>query len=372
MVMTARSTDLLELRNLCTRFLDDRQPLSLLDAAVDARRGLWDELVAMGWAATLIPESAGGLGWGWKEAAVLAVELGRTLAPVPFLSNALVAASGLRAVNEPVASATAAAVADGELRVTVAGLPSQGAGTDDVDITQASGRAAVRGACPFVLDAAEADRFIVAGRHGESRILVIVEVGPQVTVRPHALFDISRTSAAVSFEDAAATVIAEGAEAEAALAAMETALAMGLACDSLGGAKHVHEETVKYARNRVQFGRAIGSFQAIKHRLADLYVLLQGSTAIVDAAVAHLAHPDEEPVSMPSSIGNLAHAYASDAYARTAGDAVLVHGAIGFTWEHDLHRYLKRALLNQHLAGTTTTHRDRHLSAKLARLGGQH
>jgi alkylation response protein AidB-like acyl-CoA dehydrogenase len=290
---------------------------------------------------------------------------------VPFLSNALVAASGLRALSEPTADAMAAAVAGGELRVAVAGLPSQAEGADGVDITRAPGRAALRGACPFVLDAAEADRFIVAGRHGESRVLVVVEAGPRVTVRPHALFDVSRTAAAVLFDDVAATVIAEGPEANAAVAAMETALATGLACDSLGGARHVHEETVEYTRNRVQFGRPIGSFQAIKHRLADLYVMLQGSTAIVDAAVAHLAHPDDEPMSTPGSIGNLAHAYATDAYARTAGDAVLVHGAIGFTWEHDLHRYLKRALLNQHLAGTTTTHRDRHLSAQLARIGGQ-
>ena len=372
MVMTARSTELLDLRELCTRFLHDRQALGLLDAAVGARRELWSELVAMGWAATLIPESAGGMGWGWEEAAVLTVELGRTLAPVPFLSNALVAASGLRPLTEPMANATAAAVAGGELRVAVAGLPSQGEGTDGVDITRASGRAALRGACPFVQDAAEADRFIVVARHGESSVLAIVEAGPRVTVRPHELFDVSRTAAAVFFEDAAATVIAEGAEADAALAAMETALAMGLACDSLGGAIHVHEEAVEYARNRVQFGRPIGSFQAIKHRLADLYVLLQGSAAIVDAAVTYLAHTGDEPMSTPGSICNLAHAYATDAYARTAGDAVLVHGAIGFTWEHGLHRYLKRALLNQHLAGTTTTHRDRHLSAQLARIGGHH
>jgi alkylation response protein AidB-like acyl-CoA dehydrogenase len=149
---------------------------------------------------------------------------------------------------------------------------------------------------------------------------------------------------------------------------MESALAVGLACDSLGGATHVHAETVDYARCRVQFDRPIGSFQAIKHRLADLYVLLQGTTAVVEAAVQQLASADGE-TTPPPALGSLAHAYAADAYVRIAGDAILVHGAIGFTWEHDLHRYLKRGMLNRQLAGTTSSHRDRHLSSKLAAMG---
>jgi alkylation response protein AidB-like acyl-CoA dehydrogenase len=130
----------------------------------------------------------------------------------------------------------------------------------------------------------------------------------------------------------------------------------------------VHAETVDYARYRVQFDRPIGSFQAIKHRLADLYVLLQGTTAIVEAAIHQLASPDGATTPHPA-LGSLAHAYAADAYARIAGDAILVHGAIGFTWEHELHRYLKRAMLNQQLAGTASAHRDRHLSIKLAAMG---
>jgi alkylation response protein AidB-like acyl-CoA dehydrogenase len=202
-------------------------------------------------------------------------------------------------------------------------------------------------------------------------VLALADAGPAVSLRRHELFDASRAAASVSFEGAPATVVAEGAAADHAITAMETALAVGLACDALGGAAHVYAETVGYARHRVQFDRPIGSFQAIKHRLADLYVLLQGTTAIVEAAVRQLASADASAAPHPA-LGSLAYAYAyaADAYVRIAGDAVLVHGAIGFTWEHDLHRYLKRAMLNRQLAGTTSAHRDRHLSIKLAAMGG--
>jgi alkylation response protein AidB-like acyl-CoA dehydrogenase len=261
MVVTSTRTELAELREVCQRFLGDRHPITLLDGDAPGQRALWDELAAMGWAATLIPEAAGGMGWGWEEAGVVAEELGRSLAPVPFLSNALVAPNGLRTITHPPVDAAMAAVARGDARVAVAGLPAQ------------------------------------RGRDG----VIDVEGGP--------------------------------------------------------------------AGERLRGTCSPSPMPA--QRLADLYVLLQGTTAIVEAAVRQLASADASAAPHPA-LGSLAYAYAyaADAYVRIAGDAVLVHGAIGFTWEHDLHRYLKRAMLNRQLAGTTSAHRDRHLSIKLAAMGG--
>jgi alkylation response protein AidB-like acyl-CoA dehydrogenase len=368
MVMTSAGPELAELRVVCQRFLGDRHPITLLDAGVAGQQALWDELVAMGWAATLIPEAMGGMGWGWGEAGVVAEELGRSLAPVPFLSNALVVPSGLGTITHPLADAAMVAVARGEARVAVAGLPAQRGRDGVIEVEAGPTGERLRGTCSFVLDAVGAGQFAVVARRRGETVLALAETGPAVGIRRHDLLDASRAAASVSFERAPATVVAQGAAADQAIAAMESALAVGLACDSLGGAAHVHAETVDYARSRVQFDRPIGSFQAVKHRLADLYVLLQGTTAIVEAAVRQLARADGETPPSPA-LGSLAHAYAADAYVRIAGDAILVHGAIGFTWEHDLHRYLKRGMLNQQLAGTTSSHRDRYLSVKLAAMG---
>jgi alkylation response protein AidB-like acyl-CoA dehydrogenase len=368
MVVTSTRPEPVELREVCQRFLGDRHPITLLDAGAPGQRALWDELAAMGWAATLIPEAMGGMGWGWEEAGVVAEELGRSLAPVPFLSNALVVPNGLRAITHPLVDTAIRAVARGEARVAVAGLPTQRGRDGVIDVEGGPKGERLRGTCSFVLDAVDTDLFVVVARRLGETVLALADAGPAVDVRRHGLLDASRAAASVSFERAPATVVAKGAAADHAIAAMETALAVGLACDALGGAAHVHAETVDYARYRVQFDRPIGSFQAIKHRLADLYVLLQGTTAIVEAAVHQLASADAG-TTPHSALGSLAHAYAADAYVSIAGDAVLVHGAIGFTWEHDLHRYLKRAMLNQQLAGTTSAHRDRHLSIKLAAMG---
>jgi alkylation response protein AidB-like acyl-CoA dehydrogenase len=355
-----------ELRELCRQILADREPRALFDSA-DQQRALWRELTNVGWAGVLLPGALGGLDWSWREAAILGEELGRTLAPVPFLSNALVAAAGLRIIENATATATLKHVAAGEWQLAVAGLPSARQPADSVVVGPVGDQ--LRGACWFVLDAASADHLLVAADLDGASVLTRVETGEGVERIPHRLADPSRSAATVIFHEAPATIIARGADADRALAAMETALTVGLACDALGGAQRVFDETVQYARTRIQFGRPIGSFQAIKHKLADLYVLLQGTKAIVDAAVAQLDDSAHEITDQTGSLASLAHAYAADAYARVAGDSILIHGAIGFTWEHDAHLYLKRALLNQQLAGPVADHRDRHLARKIASIG---
>jgi alkylation response protein AidB-like acyl-CoA dehydrogenase len=361
-----------ELRELCRQVLADRQPRTLFDAA-DGQRALWRELTDMGWAGTLLPDALGGLDWGWREAAILGKELGRTLTPVPFLSNALVAASGLRTLDDATAAATMSGIATGESQVAVAGLPLLRQPADSVVAVGGPDGDRLRGTCWFALDAAAANHLLVVADLDGTTVLARVEPREGVELVPHQLVDRSRSAATVVFRDTPATVIASGADAERALAAMETALTIGLACDALGGAERVLDETVEYARTRIQFGRPIGSFQAIKHKLADLYVLLQGTNAIVDKAVDYLADATDkvaDPDAQVRSFASLAHAYAADAYARIAGDSILIYGAIGFTWEHNAHLYLKRALLNQQLAGPVADHRDRHLAQKITSIGG--
>jgi alkylation response protein AidB-like acyl-CoA dehydrogenase len=170
-------------------------------------------------------------------------------------------------------------------------------------------------------------------------------------------------------------LLAAGGLADRIATAMLDASALGLAADAAGGALAVLERSVAYALERVQFGRPIGSFQAVKHRLADLYLLVQASSASVEAAArARPCSRSEQgetaaPDSATSVRASLAYAYATESFAKVAGDGILVHGAIGFTWEHALHRYLKRADLDKHLGGPTAWHRDRFLTEYLARLG---
>jgi alkylation response protein AidB-like acyl-CoA dehydrogenase len=130
---------------------------------------------------------------------------------------------------------------------------------------------------------------------------------------------------------------------------------VALACDSIGGATHILEKTVEYLRTRVQFNRAIGSFQALKHRCATWKILQEAASALTSNAAQMLAADAEQRASSASS----AKFYACDAYAAIAGDAVQLHGGIGFTWEHDCHLFLKRAKLNQVLFGSAIEHRER-------------
>jgi alkylation response protein AidB-like acyl-CoA dehydrogenase len=364
-----------ELRNACRELLTARRPVDQLNRRADdgPDDALWTELVALGWAGILVPEHAGGLGWSWPQAVVVAEELGRVLAAVPFLSTALVAGEVLRSLpRSETIDELLAAIASGHQTVAVAGHhPTTGSASSDwhpgTDLSVAADGAAVRldGSVPHVLDAGTADALLVVARTPAGpQLLHLALDQPEVTVSETPGIDGTRQLGTVRVAGALATALCPPEAAAATALRMLDAMALGVAADASGGAAAVHEQSVAYAKERVQFGRPIGAFQAIKHRLADLYLLVQASSAAVAGAARDRGGSDD----LPGAGASLAYSYATDAYAQVAGDGILVHGAIGFTWEHHLHRYLKRAKLDQHLAGPPAWHRDRHLAEALRAL----
>jgi alkylation response protein AidB-like acyl-CoA dehydrogenase len=260
--------------------------------------------VALGWTGIEVPEALGGAGATFAETAVVLHELGRVASDVPFLGTVLAVGALLEVEADDRRDELLAGIAAGDLRATLA-----------VD--------------RFVPDAAEADVVLVV----DGGRLAVAEVG----VRPVALVDETRAFAEVAVTRTTHTWPFAGNE----------RAALAVALDSVGLAEAVLEQTVAYAKERQQFGQPIGSFQAVKHQLADVAVELALSRQLVADAVR-----GEVPVSM-------AKVHATETAVRATGTAIQLHGGIGYTWEHGLHRYLKRATLNRDLFGSPAVHRAR-------------
>lgn len=302
---------------------------------------LWQALAEqLGLAGLLVPESLGGLDAGPREAAVVLEELGRSVAPVPFLTSAVIATTALVAAGDEQAVPR---LATGEITAALV-LPW----------TARSGAwTSVRGPVEPVAGALGADLFVVpvTGEGGGPSLRVYGR--DEVRTEAITSLDMSRPLATV-------TITGEGREVasgEAAEQAVDAALTTGqalLASEQLGLAQWCLETTVEYAKTRVQFARPIGSFQAIKHRLADLYLLLVNAQAAARHAAGTLA--DEEPEEARIAQA-LAQAFCSDAAVRAAEEALQLHGGIGMTWEHPVHTRLKRAKSDQLALGTPERHR---------------
>lgn len=375
-------------RALCTAASPVDRVLARLDGdeAYDTRlwRRLADELGVVG---LPIPEEYGGAGAGYREVAVVLEELGRAVAPVPYLGTAVVATRvllrcGATDLLGPVAAGdcrpalvvpVSTAPGDPAPRVEVApGSPSDrpGSGT-------AGGQAGstVSGVVPGVADALPADLLLVPAPDG----LYAVRIGDAgVRIAPVVSLDRTRPLCDVTLTGAPAVRIAAGSTARAAVRAGLVAGAALLASEQVGVAQWCLETTVRYVRERFQFGRPVGSFQAVKHRLADVWVGLAEARAVARYAADRLtaAAVDDltaEPGTVDTGPGAadteaelaaaLAQAHCSSVAVAAAETCVQLHGGIGFTWEHPAHLYLKRAKSDAVAFGTA----DRHRTA-LARL----
>jgi alkylation response protein AidB-like acyl-CoA dehydrogenase len=328
---------------------------------VSSREELWREQAELGWAAVEVQEDYGGVDATFAELCVLLHELGRALSPTPLLSTAVLGVGALRCAPASLREEWLPPLAAGEATCTVAltgacGIP----GTVGVQARRTSSAVTLRGECGHVLDLADASAVVTPAREGDTGELLLVLVDPSaegVAVVPQPTTDRTRQLARLELRDhevALDRVIAQGEAAEAIAAQLLDRLAIALAADSLGGAERVLELTVGYLKEREQFGRAIGSFQALKHRCADMLLALEASRS----AVEHAAEAVDR-VSERAAAASIAKSYAADAYVHAAGEGVQMHGGIGYTWEHDLHLHLKRAKLNQALGGDGGWHRDR-------------
>ncbi|WP_336951258.1 acyl-CoA dehydrogenase family protein [Sphingobium aromaticivastans] len=330
-------------------FLTDAAGAEVIRAAVEGATGfdeaLWQSLTQeMGFAGLMVPEAYGGLGLGAVEMALVLEETGRVLAPVPFFETAALAVQAvLSSQDEGQKSTLLPRLATGE-RACFAGTADRP--------TLSGGR--LTGSAGFVTFAHVADLFIVASADGS---LVALEAGtPGLEVERLPSLDRTRRFSTVRFDCAVQPEQLIG-TAGGSTAAIERVLTIGaglLAAEQTGGAQYSLDATVDYAGQRMQFGRLIGSFQAYKHMLADMMLLVEASRSAAYYAAAAI---DEDGSELAEAC-HVARAYVSDAYRSVAGDAIQLHGGIGFTWEHHAHLYFKRARASASWLGSPDQHRE--------------
>jgi alkylation response protein AidB-like acyl-CoA dehydrogenase len=319
------------------------------EAAVNAPTGydraVWSAMADQGWLAIELPEDDGGLGLGMVELAVLCEEIGRRLVAAPFLPTivALGALCGDEARADSGTKEWREALGQGEAIGCVAAAP----GADRLTVVVSDGQVRLSGQTAPVAYAPSADVAVVLADGSVYGVDLRAEGRPS----PLSAMDRTRELGVLTFDGTPARFLG-GEDAAALLLDRAATLA---SAEMLGAADHVLALTVQYAKDRVQFGKPIGSFQAVKHMLADALVDVEGmrSTAYYAAWCAAAGDPER------SLAASMAKAWCSDASRRVMAAGLQVHGGIGFTWEHDMHLYLKRAQLDQVSYGDAAAHRDR-------------
>ena len=309
--------------------------------------------------ALVIPEEMGGAGYGFDELAIVMEETGRSLFPAPVLSTTVLASSALVAVGGPLAQEYLPRIATGELIATVA-VSEALLHWDPVDITtkaeESGGNWQLSGSKPYVLDGGLADIIIVAARTVNGVSLFVVESGANgMTVDALESMDQTRRLARVTFDATRAVLLGDDGSGWQTLCVVYDRALAALACEQVGGAQAALEMTVEYVNIRQQFGRPIGSFQAIKHRCADLLVEVESArSAAAYASTAVAAGADDASVA-----ASIAKVYCSQAFYHVAAECIQMHGGIGFTWEHPAQLYFKRAKSSEALFGWPAYHRER-------------
>ncbi len=321
------------------------------------------EVAASGWLGLEIPDSLGGAGATFAETAVVMEELGRASACSDVVGTGVLGV-GLLALTEPSPQRDRmfSAIASGGVSVSVA-VAAGDEEDDEVPFVLESGGDAgtwqLSGTAPWVLDAPGSDRLLIPARGDKGLVVVDVETtAPGLTVVERPLVDRTRRLGSVTADSVpvgASSVLRLTGDPSACVRHVRDRGAMATACDSLGIAEAMLEATVGYAGAREQFGRPIGSFQAVQHACADMLVQVSMSRELVANGVRCLTVDDPgAPVAV-----SMAKSYACAAAVAVAGKAMQLHGGIGYTWESGVHAFLKRAALNRSLFGSTTHHRRR-------------
>jgi alkylation response protein AidB-like acyl-CoA dehydrogenase len=329
---------------------------------------LWTKLAEQGWLGLVYPEAYDGMGLGLVDLVVLMEEMGRAVVPGPYFSAVLLGGLAiLEAGGEAQKKEWLPKIAAGDRRVALAWMePSAQLGPAGVTLTavEKGGGYTLSGTKLFVHDAHTADALVVAARtrpgagaDGVSLFLLPKGTrGLEITLLP--TMDQTRKLCEVSLSDVSVGADALLGAAGAGWAPLSRVLdraTVALCAEMCGGAQKVLDMTVEYAKIRQAFGRPIGSYQGVKHRAADMLVDVENSKSITYYAAWAL---DEGAAEAPLAV-SMAKAYVSDAYRRVAAAGIQLHGGIGFTWEHDLHLYFKRAKGSEFTFGDATHHRER-------------
>jgi alkylation response protein AidB-like acyl-CoA dehydrogenase len=360
------------LRNTARKFFENECPSDTVRRLMDTPEGinpeLWKKLAEQGWLGLIYPESYDGMGLGLVDLVVLMEEMGRAVTPGPYFSTVLLGGLAiLEAGSEGQKKEWLPKIAAGDKRVALAWMePSAQLGPAGVTLTavEKGGRYTLSGTKLFVHDAHTADALVVAARtrpragaDGVSLFLLPrATKGLAVTLLP--TMDQTRKLCEVACADVtvgADALLGAAGAGWAPLARVLDRATVALCAEMCGGAQKVLDMTVEYAKIRQAFGRPIGSYQGVKHRAADMLVDVENSKSITYYAAWAL---DEGSPEAPLAV-SMAKAYVSDAFRRVAAAGIQLHGGIGFTWEHDLHLYFKRAKGSEFTFGDATHHRER-------------
>lgn len=368
------------LRDSARKFLKDNSPIEKLRTLVakDHKQAyesevqplawderVWKQMVELGWTALAVPESAGGAGMKMIAVAALAEEIGRAALPSPLIAT-LIATAVLKEANTDGAKACLERIVAGDA-ASFAGPGAEGSWLPDAtSITAAaSGDGAVlKGTVPFVQDARKATFFVVAARDAKGGVglYAVAADAPGLKIHPDRVVDLTRDQAHVEFDDVKVDktgVIAAAGAGEKAVAAALPAILTIVAADLCGAAEWQLQTTAEYARVRTQFDRLIGFFQAVKHPIVNVMIDVDRARSLTYAAACAI---DTDPADA-LRLARMAKAAASDVGAFASSRSIQLHGGIGFTWECDVHIYVKRQKHNQFYFGDGAYQR-----AKIAQL----
>ena len=353
-----------QLREFVRSFLGDKSSEEAVREQMDTEVGyddaVWNQMAEqMGLQALAIPEEFGGQGFGFVEQIVVLEEMGRALLCAPYFSSCVLAANAILHSGDDSAKAELLpGIASGETRAALAFTEESGA-WDEAGITMpasgSNGSYTLTGTKMYVLDGHTANLLIVAARTDKGVSLFQVAADAEGLTRTAlSTMDQTRKQAKIEFADVAASLIGEDGAGWAALETVLDLAAVALAAEQVGGAQMCLDMAVEYAKVRVQFGRPIGSFQAIKHKCADMLLEVESAKSAAYYAGWCAAELNDEL----GQVASLAKSYCSEAYFHAAAENIQIHGGIGFTWEHPAHLYFKRAKSSELLFGDPTYHRE--------------
>ncbi len=361
------------LRSTARKFLENECPSEFVRKRMAEPAGVTDEFWAkvaeQGWLGLVFPEAYGGSGLGFVDLTVLMEEMGRAVMPGPFVSTVLLGGlTILEAGSSAQKEAWLPKVAGGQAKTALAWTEPSGR-WDAAGVTTtakpAPGGWVLSGTKLFVLDAHLADVLVVVARSAETKqpeegisLVLVPKATPGLEVRLLPTMDQTRKLCEVSLNDVrvdAGAVLGSVGGGWAPLARVVERATVALCAEMCGGAQRVLDMTVDYAKIRVAFGRPIGSYQGVKHKAADMLVDVENAKSLTYYA----AWAVDENVPEAALAASMAKACCSDAYRKVAAAGIQLHGGIGFTWEHDLHLYFKRAKSSEFTFGDATYHRER-------------
>ncbi len=353
-----------ELRTAVRRFLADKSPEAEVRRLMETTEGydpaVWSQMAdQLGLQSLTIPEEYGGSGFSYIELVVVLEEMGASLLCAPYFSTVALAANAvLTSGDESAKKYLLPGLASGETKGTLAITEDNGRWDLDAIGLEASASGdgwVLNGHKMFVIDGHVADLIVAVGRTPEGISLFGVKSDADgLTRTPLPTMDQTRKQARLEFSNTPAWLIGTEGGAAAGLSKTLDLAAVALAAEQVGGAQRCLDSSVEYAKTRIQFGRPIGSFQAIKHKCADMLLEVESAkSAAYYAGWAAAEDSDELPV-----VASLAKSYCSEAYFHAAAENIQIHGGIGFTWEHDAHLYFKRAKSSELLFGDPAYHRE--------------